>query len=163
MPTVLFFFSFDREKIASSKKKLLIFFTEISGIGLYWYNKYARGISEKSLKHKSVTESRSNSAVKLFWNFKNKLLSGRGRHPSMFAYSENKSRLPIVLFFKRCFIVLEAPQIAPNLALTSNDLFLDIFKYPLAVLVQTPATYILMYCNACSTAIPAVHCFQLGL
>ena len=42
--------------------------------------------------------------MKLFWNFKNKLLSGRRRHQfefsgqvnSMFANSENKSRLPIV-------------------------------------------------------------------
>ena len=42
----------------------------------------------------------------------------------------------------------------------SNDVFLDIFKYPLAVLVQTPATYILMYCNASSTAFPAVRCLQ---
>ena len=33
-------------------------------------------------------------------------------------------------------------------------------KCPLAVLVQTPATYILMYCNASSTAFPAVRCFQ---
>ena len=57
-----------------------------------------------------------NSAVKLFWNFKNKLLSGRRSHQfefsgqvnSMFANSENKSRLPIVLFFKRYFLVLEA-------------------------------------------------------
>ena len=34
------------------------------------------------------------------------------------------------------------------------------FKYPLAVLAQTPATYILMYCNASSMAFPALHCFQ---
>ena len=33
-------------------------------------------------------------------------------------------------------------------------------KYPLAVLVQTPAAHILMYCNASSTAFPAVRCFQ---
>ena len=46
-----------------------------------------------------------NLAVKLFWNFKNKLLSGRRSHQfeflgqvnSMFANSENKCRLPIVL------------------------------------------------------------------
>ena len=57
-----------------------------------------------------------NSAVKLFWNFKNKLLSGRKRYQfqfsgqvnSVFANSENRSRLPIVLFFKRYFSVLEA-------------------------------------------------------
>ena len=93
-------------------KKLLIFCTEISGIVFYWYNKYSGEISEKSLEH--VTQ---NSAVKLFWNFKNKLLSSRRSHQfefsgqvnSMFANSENKSRLPIVLFFKRYFLVLEAP------------------------------------------------------
>ena len=37
-------------------KTLLI---EISGIGFYWYNKYAGEISEKSLEQKSVTKSRS--------------------------------------------------------------------------------------------------------
>ena len=41
--------------------------------------------------------------------------------------------------------------------MTCSSTFL---KYPLAVLVQTPATYILMYCNASSTAFPAVRCFQ---
>ena len=57
-----------------------------------------------------------NSAVKLFWNFKNKLLSGRKSHQfefsgqvnSVLPNSENKSRLPVVLFFKRYFLVLEA-------------------------------------------------------
>ena len=34
-------------------------------------------------------------------------------------------------------------------------------KYPLAVLVQTPAAYILMYCNVISTNFTAVRCFQL--
>ena len=38
--------------------------------------------------------------------------------------------------------------------------FSTFLKYPLAVLAQTPATYILMYCNASSTAFPAEHCFQ---
>ena len=33
--------------------------------------------------------------------------------------------------------------------MTCSSTFL---KYPLAVLVQTPATYILTYCNGCSTA-----------
>ena len=33
-----------------------------------------------------------------------------------------------------------------------------IFKYPLAA--ETPASYILMYCNASSTTFTAVHCFQ---
>ena len=33
-------------------------------------------------------------------------------------------------------------------------------KYPSAVLAETPATYILMYCNASSTAFTAVCCFQ---
>ena len=35
-----------------------------------------------------------------------------------------------------------------------------VLKYPLAVLAQTPAAYILMHCNASSTAFPAVHYFQ---
>ena len=35
-----------------------------------------------------------------------------------------------------------------------------IFKYSLAVLAETSASYILMYCNASSTAFTAVHCFQ---
>ena len=34
-------------------------------------------------------------------------------------------------------------------------------KYPLAVLAQTPAAYILMYCHAFSTTFTAVRCFQL--
>ena len=38
--------------------------------------------------------------------------------------------------------------------------FSTFLKYPLAVLAQTPATYILMYCNASLTAFPAQHCFQ---
>ena len=37
---------------------------------------------------------------------------------------------------------------------------LTFLKYPMAVSVQTPATYILMYCNASWTAFPAVRCFQ---
>ena len=36
-----------------------------------------------------------------------------------------------------------------------------VLKYPLAVLAQTPAAYILMYCNAFSTTFTAVCCFQL--
>ena len=36
-----------------------------------------------------------------------------------------------------------------------------VLKYPLAVLAQTPAAYILMYCNAFSTTSTAVRCFQL--
>ena len=36
-----------------------------------------------------------------------------------------------------------------------------VLKYPLAVLAQTPAAYILMYCNAFSTTFTAVRCFQL--
>ena len=52
-------------------------------------------------------------------------------------------------------------KVAPSLILDhSTDLFLDILKHSLAVLVQIPATYILMYCNASSTALPAVRCFQ---
>ena len=42
--------------------------------------------------------------------------------------------------------------------MTCSSTFL---KYPLAVLVQTPAAYILMYCNAFSTTFTAVRCFQL--
>ena len=36
-----------------------------------------------------------------------------------------------------------------------------VLKYPLTVLAQTPAAYILMYCNAFSTTFTAVRCFQL--
>ena len=36
-----------------------------------------------------------------------------------------------------------------------------VLKYPLAVLAQTPAAYILMYCRAFSTTFTAVRCFQL--
>ena len=36
-------------------KNLVIFFTEICGIGFYWYNKYAWEISEKSLEQQSVS------------------------------------------------------------------------------------------------------------
>ena len=39
--------------------------------------------------------------------------------------------------------------------------FSTFLKYPLAVLAQTPAAYILMYCNAFSTTFTAVRCFQL--
>ena len=38
--------------------------------------------------------------------------------------------------------------------------FSTFLKYLVTVLAQTPATYILMYCNASSTAFPAEHCFQ---
>ena len=41
--------------------------------------------------------------------------------------------------------------------MTCSSTFL---KYLLAVLAQTPAAYILMYCNVSSTAFPAVRCFQ---
>ena len=34
-------------------------FTEICGIGFYWYNKYASELSEKSLEQKSITKSHS--------------------------------------------------------------------------------------------------------
>ena len=39
--------------------------------------------------------------------------------------------------------------------------FVTFLKYSLAVLAQTPATYILMYCNALSSTFTAVRCFQL--
>ena len=42
--------------------------------------------------------------------------------------------------------------------MTCSSTFL---KYLLAVLAQTPAAYILMYCNAFSTTFTAVRCFQL--
>ena len=42
--------------------------------------------------------------------------------------------------------------------MTCSSTFL---KYPLAVLTQTLAGYILMYCNAFSTTFIAVRCFQL--
>ena len=35
--------------------------------------------------------------------------------------------------------------IAPNLALESNDLFLENFSYPFPVLADTPASYILIF------------------
>ena len=36
-----------------------------------------------------------------------------------------------------------------------------IFKYPSAVLAETPTTYILVYCNACIfSAFTVIHCFQ---
>ena len=41
--------------------------------------------------------------------------------------------------------------------MTCSSTFL---KYTLAFWVQTPAAYILMYCNASSTAFPALRCFQ---
>ena len=43
------------------------------------------------------------------------------------------------------------------LRMTCSSTFL---KYLSAVLVQTPATYILLYCNASSTAFSAERCFQ---
>ena len=46
-----------------------MFFTEISGIGFNWYNKYARGISEKSLEQKSVTKSRSKFSCEIVLEF----------------------------------------------------------------------------------------------
>ena len=49
---------------------MLIFFTEISGIGFNWYNKYARGISEKSLEQKSVIKSRSKFSYEIVLKFK---------------------------------------------------------------------------------------------
>ena len=39
--------------------------------------------------------------------------------------------------------------------------FSPFLKYPFAALAQTPAAYILMYCNAFSTTFTAVRCFQL--
>ena len=39
--------------------------------------------------------------------------------------------------------------------------FKTFLKYSLAALAQTPAAYILMYCNAFSTTFTAVRCFQL--
>ena len=110
-------------------------------------------------------EVAQNSAVKLFWNFKNNLLSGRRSHQfefsgqvnSMFANSESRNWLPIVLFFKGTFQHYKLLQTLLWRGMTCSSTFL---KYPLAVLVQTPATYILMYYNASSIAFPAVRCFQ---
>ena len=42
--------------------------------------------------------------------------------------------------------------------MTCSSTFL---KYPLAVFAQTPAAYVLMYCNAFSKTFTAVRCFQL--
>ena len=46
-----------------------MFFTGISGIGFYWYNKYAGEISEKSLEQKSVTKSRSKFSCEIVLEF----------------------------------------------------------------------------------------------
>ena len=48
---------------------MLIYITEISGIGINRYKKYARGISEKSLKQKSVTKSRSKFSCEIVFEF----------------------------------------------------------------------------------------------
>ena len=40
-------------------------FTEICGIGFYWYNKYASELSEKSLEQKSVTKSHGQIVLEL--------------------------------------------------------------------------------------------------
>ena len=50
-------------------KKIADIFTEISGIGFNWYNKYARGISEKSLEQKSVTKSRRKFSCEIILEF----------------------------------------------------------------------------------------------
>ena len=42
-----------------------------------------------------------------------------------------------------------------------EGLIFGILRYLLAVLAQTPAAYILMYCNAFSTTFTAIRCFQL--
>ena len=47
-----------------------------------------------------------------------------------------------------------------KLALKRTLLFKENRVYPLEVLVQNPAKYMLMYCNASSTAFPASRCFQ---
>ena len=43
-------------------------------------------------------------------------------------FLKTKADMPIGLFFKTNFLVLDALQIVPNLALKSNDLFLDLFE-----------------------------------
>ena len=78
--------------------------------------------------------------MKLFWNFKNKLLSGRRRH--QFQFSGQATSVCFLILkteadclscysLKGTFQFLEALLIAPNFAPTSNDLFLDIFKISL--------------------------------
>ena len=64
-----------------------------------------------------------------------------------------------MLFFKRYFLVLEAQEIAPNLALKSNDLFFDILKIFLGSFGSN-SSYILMYYNAISTTLTPVRCFR---
>ena len=44
-------------------------FTEICGIGFYWYNKRASEISEKSLEQKSVTKIRSKFSCEIVLEF----------------------------------------------------------------------------------------------
>ena len=46
-----------------------IFYSEISGISFYWYNKCAKEISEKSLKQKSITKSRSKFSCNIVLDF----------------------------------------------------------------------------------------------
>ena len=48
---------------------MVIFFTEIFGIGLNRYNKYAKGISEKSLEQKSLAKSRSKFSCEIVLEF----------------------------------------------------------------------------------------------
>ena len=72
---------FSKKMASSQKKKILISFDRNFCYSFYWFNKYARKISEKSSEQKSVTRKVvQNSAVRLSWNFKNKLLWDRTSH-----------------------------------------------------------------------------------
>ena len=102
------------KKIASSKKKLLIDFLLKFLVSAYidminMSEKFQEIVGAEVRKKKPLKIQSWNC----FKNFKNKLLSSRRSHQfefsgqvnSIFANCENKSRLRIVLFFKRYFLV----------------------------------------------------------
>ena len=67
-----------------------------------------------------------------------------------------------MLFFKRyCFRFQKHCKLLQTLLWSRMTCSSTFLVYPLAVLVQTPAVYILMYCNAFSTTFTAVRCLQL--
>ena len=105
------------------------------------------------------------SENKLLWGGTRYHFKFSGQVIPVFTYSKNKRQLPIVLFFKRYSLVLEHYKYYCSKLLlwswmTCSSTFL---KYLLAVLVETPATYILMYCSASSMVFATMHYFQFKI
>ena len=133
---------------------------EIFVITFSFLMRWLRNFAENNRYHSSINEIFfAKLALKqtlLFFEFFGQVIP-------VFVYSETKSDCQSGYILKRVLFYYFQKHYRLLLALlwsrmTCSSTFLKYFG--LAVLTETPVTYILMYCSASSTAFTAVHCLQ---